>query len=199
MATVLLASVALELTPLRPRDPSVPLRPRAAYVTRRAALTTTFLAVPLRPAIAASPAASPESGKIIPPGVRVATWPSIEYLEPIYELKLSLDALQPAVADRAKWPALRKRLGSFFGGPLSEQYYYPGLALQYASRIVYADLDEFDRVDKTERQQRITEVVYSPRVPHYTSPNPAACAILSCTPRSPNPPSCDRPSPHSNG
>ena len=57
------------------------------------------------------------------PVVRVKAYPALEYLEPIYELKLSLDALGPVAGDEARWPALRKRLDKFFGGgPLSERF-----------------------------------------------------------------------------
>ena len=93
------------------------------------------------------------------PAVRVSTWPSVEYLEPIYELKLSLDALQAAASNSDRWPALRKRLEIFCGGPLSEQYYFPGLSQQYVSKIMYDDLDEFVRTDKRERQERMEGIM----------------------------------------
>ena len=93
------------------------------------------------------------------PAVRITSWPSIEYLEPIYELKLSIDALQVAAAEPTRWPALRQRLDRFFGGPLSEQYYFPGLSQQYTAKISYDDLDEFVRVDRRERQQRMEDIM----------------------------------------
>ena len=58
---------------------------------------------------------------------RVAAHPPLEYLEPIYELKLSLDALVVVAPQPERWPALRQRMRRFCGGPLSEQYYYSGL------------------------------------------------------------------------
>ena len=58
---------------------------------------------------------------------RVAAHPPLEYLEPIYELKLSLDALVAVAPQPERWPALRQRMRRFCGGPLSEQYYYSGL------------------------------------------------------------------------
>ena len=68
----------------------------------------------------ARPNASPAAGTI------AFTSPELQYLEPIYELKLSLDALAAVVTQKERWPALRKRLQRFCGGPLSEQYYYYG-------------------------------------------------------------------------
>ena len=84
---------------------------------------------------------------------RVATWPPLEYLEPVYELKLSLDALASIAAKKERWPALQKRLDKFFGGgPLSEKNYYAGLALQYANKIGYDDLDFAVQADTQNRQ-----------------------------------------------
>ena len=97
------------------------------------------------------------------PAVRVSAWPSVEYLEPIFELKLSLDALQAAATEPTRWPALRKRLEVFCGGPLSEQYYFIGLAQQYIAQIAYDDLDEFVRADKRTRQQRMEEIMMALR------------------------------------
>lgn len=83
----------------------------------------------------------------------------LEYLEPIYELKLSIDALANAVSEPARWPALLGRLERFFGGPLSEQYYYAGLSLQYVKNIVYDDLDSFVDADKQARQEAMNAVI----------------------------------------
>jgi hypothetical protein len=59
----------------------------------------------------------------------------VEYLEPVYELKLSIDALASGVSNSAKWPAIANRLKKFFGGPLSEQYYFRGLSQQYSNAV----------------------------------------------------------------
>lgn len=73
---------------------------------------------------------------------RVEEWPPLEYLEPVYELKLSLDSLQSRVKDTSAWPLLQKRLEGFFkGGLLSEKFYYAGLSFQYISKIKYSKSD----------------------------------------------------------
>ena len=80
------------------------------------------------------------------------------YLEPIYELKLSLGTLATAAEQRDRWPALKKRLDKFFsGGPISERNYYAGVALQYVEQIRYDDLDEFVKQDKRERRSAMEE------------------------------------------
>ena len=66
---------------------------------------------------------------------RVAAHPPLEYLEPIYELKLSLDALVVVAPQPERWPALRQRMRRFCGGPLSEQYYYSGLVRVLGLRL----------------------------------------------------------------
>jgi len=111
-------------------------------------------AVPLRPAAAAA------SSLQQPAATRVAEWPGLEYLEPIYELKLSLDALVAYAGDQARWPAIRSRLERFSsGGLLSERFYYAGLCEQYTRKIVYADLPDFVKADKFERQAAIVDVL----------------------------------------
>lgn len=75
---------------------------------------------------------------VLTPAARITSYPPLEYLEPIYELKLSLDALASVSRDPQRWPALRKRLDRFFsGGPVSEKFYYAGLSIQYADNIAY--------------------------------------------------------------
>ena len=122
-------------------------RPLEHLISRRgllgAAAATAALGVP--PSIAARAAAA-----------RVASWPGIEYLEPIFELKLSLDALAAIAPEPSRWPALKKRLDAFFGGgPLSERNYFAGLSVQYTNAIKYDDLDFAVKVDKQERQAAI--------------------------------------------
>eukprot|EP00967_Tisochrysis_lutea_P149581 scaffold287813_cov36-Tisochrysis_lutea.AAC.4 len=85
-------------------------------------------------ALAAAPAASLDAASVLP-RANVASWPGVEYLEPIYELKLSIDALASSVTDVARWPAIAARLKRFFGGPLSEQFYFRGLSQQYSNAI----------------------------------------------------------------
>ena len=91
---------------------------------------------------------------------RVAVWPALEYLEPIYELKLSLDALGAVAPSAARWPALKKRMDAFFGGGLlSEKNYYLGLAIQYTNQIKYDDLDLYVRADVDRRRQAFEETL----------------------------------------
>ena len=103
-------------------------------------------------AIASWPFASRGATFVLAPVARIAASPPLEYLEPIYELKLSLDALAPVARDPQRFPALRKRLDKFFGGgPLSEKFYYLGLSVQYTKQIKYDDLDDFVRSDQQQR------------------------------------------------
>jgi hypothetical protein len=92
---------------------------------------------------------------------RVASWPALEYLEPIYELKLSVDALQAGAGDETKWPLLQKRLDQFFKGFFSERDYYVGLGLQYNSQIKYDanELAEFKKMDAQDRQHCMDEAL----------------------------------------
>ena len=127
---------------------------RPPQLTRRSALCggAAALLPALQPRRASAAAAA-----------RIAAYPPLEYLEPIYELKLSLDALQAVVPEPDRWPALKKRLQRFCGGPLSEQYYYAGLAAQYTSKVEYSDLDAFVTADKNERKAAIDQVIDSMR------------------------------------
>jgi hypothetical protein len=85
-----------------------PLLSRRAAVASGAALCI--------PALAPSPVRAAATA-------RVTTWPGLEYLEPIYELKLSLDALNAVAGDPSRWPALQRRMDKFFsGGLLSERW-----------------------------------------------------------------------------
>ena len=114
----------------------------------------------LRVAIAAAAALPPALTSASTPTARVATYPGVEYLEPIYELKLSLDALAAAAAEPERWPALRKRLDKFFsGGPLSERYYYAGLSLQYDKKITYDDLDQYVADARKRRELQMEAVL----------------------------------------
>jgi len=125
-----------------------------ADMTRRGLVTSLLAAAalpPLRPAVAAGSAAA-----------RVALYPPVQYLEPVYELKLSLDALAAIAPEPTRWPALKKRLDAFFGGGvLSECNYYAGLALQYTSQIKYDDLPVFVDADRKSRQAAMEDCLGS--------------------------------------
>ena len=81
----------------------------------------------------ARPNSSPAAGTI------AYTSPELQYLEPIYELKFSLDALRAAVENPTpeRITALRGRLKKFFGGPLSDEWIEGRrqLALQVLGRM----------------------------------------------------------------
>lgn len=86
--------------------------------------------------------------------VRVAEWPNLAYLEPIYELNLSINALAKTVGDISKWPLVQKRLEKFFKGALlSEKNYYTGVAATYMNEIKYdpSETSEFIKIDKSKR------------------------------------------------
>jgi len=94
------------------------------------------------------------------PAALITAYPPLEYLEPVFELKLSLDALAPVARDPQRFPALKQRLDKFFGGgPLSEKFYYIGLSTEYISKIQYADLDTFVRQDKQQREQAMEDAL----------------------------------------
>lgn len=88
--------------------------------------------------------------------VRVAAWPNLAYLEPIYELNLSINALAMTVGDISKWPLVQKRLEKFFKGALlSEKNYYTGVAVTYMNEIKYdpSETSEFIKIDKSKRYE----------------------------------------------
>lgn len=92
--------------------------------------------------------------KIVSTTARVQSYPCIEYLEPMYEFKLSVDALQSGVQDPQKWPFVLKRLEKFFKGTiLSEKNFYFGVGLQYMNDIKYdaAELPNYVLMDKESR------------------------------------------------
>ena len=85
---------------------------------------------------------------------RVASWPGVESLEPLYEFKLSLDAIALGVRDRDKWPYIKKRLDAFSGGfILNEKNFFMGVGLQYMNEIQYdgAELPNYVLLDKETR------------------------------------------------
>lgn len=127
----------------------------APQVTRRGILSAAAAA-----ALPLTPYSTEAVDVTLPTQARVAVSPAIQYLEPIYELRLSVDALNSIASDEARWPALKKRLDRFFsGGPLSEKIYYLGLNLQYLDKIRYDDLDAFVRQDKAERKQAFEDAI----------------------------------------
>jgi len=94
--------------------------------------------------------------------VRIDQYPSLEYLEPIYELKLSVDALKIGAADPSKWKFIKKRLDKLFsGGIFSEKNYLLGLSIMYANQIKYSEseLPEYIKLDKEQRLRFMEETL----------------------------------------
>lgn len=97
---------------------------------------------------------------------RISQYPSLEYLEPIYELKLSVDTLKLAMTDpsKAKRPFILKRLEKMFsGGIFSEMNFLFGLALTYNNQIQYSEseLPAYIKIDKDERLRYIDSTLKS--------------------------------------
>jgi hypothetical protein len=95
---------------------------------------------------------------------KVAHWPGIEGLEPMYELKLSLDAMNSAVSDPKNWPSLQKRLDRFFKGAIfSEKNFYFGVGLQYMNDIQYTpgELPNYIIMDKEARYDALDRTMKS--------------------------------------
>jgi hypothetical protein len=93
---------------------------------------------------------------------RVETWPSIEYLEPLYELKLSVQALVQAATDTSKFGLVQQRLEKWFsGGIFSERNYYIGLGATYMEKIKYDknELREYIQLDKEARFQAMEDTM----------------------------------------
>jgi hypothetical protein len=89
---------------------------------------------------------------------RVASWPGIETLEPLYELKLSIDSIVASVADSKNWPFIQTRLERFFQGFIvNEKNFYLGVAFQYSNDIQYAreELPSYVLMDKEARYDAI--------------------------------------------
>lgn len=96
--------------------------------------------------------------------IRITSYPSLEYLEPIYELKLSIDSLQRNIQNSdntaTSFPYIYKRLAKMFAnGIFSEKNYYLGLAVTYNNQIVYDknELKTFVNLDKEERFNLIND------------------------------------------
>ena len=125
-------------------------------LSRRAAAGLAVSAVTARKASALDVTTPKQAAALI------AASPPLEYLEPLYELGLSLEALNTVAQDESRWPNLKKRLDKFFsGGLLSEKAYYLGLNLQYISKIQYNDLAAFVSQDRELRKQTFEDAIGS--------------------------------------
>lgn len=122
------------------------------HIINRRDVFSSSLAHLLAPVILASSAPRPADAAVI----RISQYPSLEYLEPLYELKLSVDALKQAMIDpsKTKRPFIQKRLEKMFsGGLFSEKNVYIGLAVAYNNQIKYSEseLSTYIKLDKEER------------------------------------------------
>lgn len=116
----------------------------SAGSTLAGAAAALSLGVPIAPANAVIGGASQAA--------RVASYPDISDLEPLYELKLSVDALAAGVQNTAQWPSIQKRLAKFFkGAVLSEKNFYLGVGFQYINDIKYDDDAAYVTMDKQAR------------------------------------------------
>lgn len=116
---------------------------------------------------------------------RVEKWPGLEYLEPVYELKLSVQALNQGASDVSKYPGMKQRLEKFFGGGLlSERNYYAGLGVQYMGQIQYDknELKEFIRLDKEERFNSMEDTLNSLKDPlaSFKKESPDSFEVQQC-------------------
>ena len=85
---------------------------------------------------------------------RVEEWPGIDALEPMYEFKLSVDAIVIGLQDTKNWPYIQKRLEKFFGGFIvNEKNFYFGVGLQYMNDVKYdkGELPNYVLLDKQAR------------------------------------------------
>ena len=99
-------------------------------------------------------ASAASSGIFATQSARVAVWPGIEGLEPMYELKLSIDAVVTGIQDVSSWPYIQRRLEKFFSGfVVNEKNFYFGVGLQYMNEIQY-DKNELPNYVLLDKQTR---------------------------------------------
>eukprot|EP00525_Craspedostauros_australis_P003633 CAMPEP_0198114264 /NCGR_PEP_ID=MMETSP1442-20131203/5694_1 /TAXON_ID= /ORGANISM="Craspedostauros australis, Strain CCMP3328" /LENGTH=307 /DNA_ID=CAMNT_0043771537 /DNA_START=48 /DNA_END=971 /DNA_ORIENTATION=- len=130
------------------------------------ATVAAMTAIALNPKSALAAEASGSAPATLPfqSSAKISAWPGIEYLEPLVELKLSVQALSQASADTSKYPLLQKRMEKFFrGGLISEKNYYVGLSFQYMKQIQYDknELGEYAKLDQTERINSMEDTMKS--------------------------------------
>jgi hypothetical protein len=146
LVSILIAPIEALSLPAHPRRPID--NKLVVVCSRRRLLSELIVSIPVLAVLSAPSSCSAASQ------ARVETWPGLEYLEPIYEFKMSLQALAEVATDESKYPLLQQRLEKFFsGGIVSERSYYAGLGVQYMRQIQYDknELSEYIRLDKAER------------------------------------------------
>lgn len=113
--------------------------------SRRQMLTNTMKVISGGIVVLASPAWSESDSS----GALVTAFPGLEYLEPIFELKLSVDTLAKGTKNVKLRPYILKRLDKFFKEGPNERTKYSDLGVQYVSNIEYnngeGDAIQFDR------------------------------------------------------
>jgi len=121
--------------------------------------------------------------------VWVNSWPSIEYMEPIVELKQLMDGLVDGVADDKNWPFIRRRLDKFFsggpGGIFSDRYFYIGVSAQHVFQIKYEGSGRAVDADKLAKQEPITQAMEELQKlrTELKDPLPAPAIVRGCAAR----------------
>jgi len=138
-------------------------------INRRTILSQSLLGI-TSPFIFSQSASATSTSSSRSSNTRITNYPSLEYLEPIYELKLSIQSLQQVLQNNNnnnnpnQYSFIQKRLNKMFqGGPFSEKNYYLGLAVTYNNQIQYSDgeLQTFINLDKDERFNLIDSTLKS--------------------------------------
>jgi len=120
---------------------------RRSILSIGAAAVLPFLAANPRPSFAIAGGAAVSAA-------RVESWPGIQSLEPLYEFKLSVDAIVVGVQDPNNWKFIQKRLDKFFKGfIINEKNYYIGVGSKYMNEIQYdkGELPNYVALDKEAR------------------------------------------------
>jgi hypothetical protein len=130
---------------------------KVGSISRRAVILAPAIILP-----SVFTAANPSHAVVVAKVARVESWPGIDSLEPMYELKLSLDAMVNGVQDPQNWPYVQKRLDTFFSGfIMSEKNFYFGVGLQYMNEIQYdkAELPNYVLLDKQARYDALEQTM----------------------------------------
>lgn len=99
------------------------------------------------------------SSATISSSARIESYPGIESLEPLYEFKLSIDAIVTGVQDPKNWPFIQKRLEKFFAGFIvNEKNFYMGVGLEYMNEITY-DANELPNYVVLDKEARFGALV----------------------------------------
>lgn len=119
-------------------DADVPICTRRSALSRAVAASAlpllASLAAPAAPSLAEEGASATKPSTRQRSLARVESWPGAESLEPLYEFRLSVDAIAGGVRDPKNWPFIQRRLEAFFGGfIINEKNYFMGVGLQVSA------------------------------------------------------------------